>query len=43
MAISKKELYKEHDPTVDALLKEMATRPIVHAGKFDGTSEWGFI
>lgn len=43
LAISKKELYKENDPTVDALLKEMATRPIVHAGKFEQSNYLIFI
>ncbi|KAL5284680.1 FAM20A family protein [Megaselia abdita] len=38
-AISKKELYKENDPTVDALLKEMATRPIVHAEQKEGGTQ----
>ena len=33
LKISKIELYSENDPYVDALLKDMATRSITHAGK----------
>lgn len=32
--IKQTELYAEHSETIDALIQEMATRPIAHVGKF---------
>lgn len=32
--IKQNELYTEHSETIDALIQEMATRPIVHVGEY---------
>ncbi len=37
MGISKRQMYAETDPVVDLLLKDMATRPIVHVSKYTVT------